>query len=415
MWLRAAYKESNEPWLQDDPSVGFDTYIQSLDFDIGPAGHLLIVWTDCTQDPSTGGGCLVRARRRTPGATEWGVLERLDNPGTAEPIHYAQALAGPEGRFVVLWDERNFSTLESSFWAIAFDVPPGAWDLNPTNISGTRESFYQTPAVIDPAGTVTAGFIALTSPGKQRNFACTLNAVTKTWSGAVPISLESGHISGPRLGVGQDGTVSAAWAEGNASMTEWTIFANSRDAGGIWGATATQITPWRTSVYDPYIAIWPDGATLVVWAEEHDSRSASEDEAVFYSIRPPLGSWGEGGEGQIGGWFDTIFFNSDLDKGLDGSAGVIWSVIDSTRPANQQQAVFTAYWPPGGQWNPPEQISDWQQSVWVERQDSLVMGMDGKPTAALWYENRIAAPNYAIIFRGTGLIEPRVWLPIVLK
>jgi hypothetical protein len=415
MWLHAAYKEPNEPWLHDDPSLGYDTYIQSVDFAIGPQGHLLIVWADCTEDPTDGGGCLVRARRRDPGATEWGVLERIDNPGTAEPIHYIQALAGPDGRFVVLWDERNFSTLISNYWAIAFNVPPGAWDASPTNISSARESFYQTPAVIDPAGTVTAGFIALSSPGKQRNYASTRNAVTNTWSGAVPISQESAYISGPRLGVGQDGTVSAAWAEGNASMTAWTIFANSRDAGGIWGASATQIADWRKTTYDPYVGIWPDGSTLVVWAEENGSRPASEDEAVFYSVRPPHGSWGGGGEGQIGGWFDTIFFNMDLDMGLDGSAAVIWSVTDSNRPVNQQEAVFTAFWPTGGQWDPPEQISDWQKAVWVERLDSLVMETDGGSQAALWYENRVDTPSYAIFFRGVGLMEESLWLPIVLK
>jgi hypothetical protein len=415
MWLRAAYKEPDKAWLRDDPSIGVDTYIQSLDLEVGPQGHLIIVWTDCTQDPSTGGGCLVRARRRSSVASGWGLLERLDNPGTAEPIQYAQALSGPDGRFVVLWDERDFSTFVSSYWAIAYNVPPGAWDLTPTNISGPRESFYQTQAVIDPAGTVTAGFIALSSPGNQRNYASTRIAVTGTWSGAVPISQESKFIGGPRLGVGQDGTVSAAWAEGNPSMTEWTVFANSRDAGEIWETTATQIAPWRKTIYDPYVGIWPDGSTMVVWAEEHGSRPVSEDEAVFYSVRPPHGNWGAGGEGQIGGWFDTVFFNMDLDMGLDGSAGVIWSATDSNRPVNQQQAVFSAFWPPGGQWNPPDQLSDWQQSVWVERQDSLVLDKMGNFVGALWYENRLAAPEFAIFFRDSGLIEQRVTLPIVLK
>jgi hypothetical protein len=415
MWLRAAYKAPGEPWQRDDASAGYDTFILSLGFVFGPQGHGLLVWSDCTQNPADGGICLVRARRRAPTAPAWGVLEGLDDPSTGYPIYYVQALAGPQGDFVVLWDENDTNTLEAVYWSRAFDGQAGAWEPAPVNLSGARESFYQTPAVIDPAGTVTAGFIALSSPGLRSNYAVTRSAASGAWSVPVAISGEVYALSGPRLAVGQDGTVMAAWAQGNAALTDWAIFANARDAGAVWGGSAAQVTPRRNSISDPYLGIWPDGSTLLVWSEQDASRPTSADEAVFYRVRPAFGLWGAAGEGQLGGWVEDVFFNMDLDVSLDGRAGLVWSVTDASQPANQQQAVFSALWAPGGPWDLPEQLSAWTNSVWVERQDSLALGRLGSPLAVTWYENRTTLPDDAIFLRSSGLLSRQVLIPMVLR
>lgn len=415
VWVRAAYKTPNQPWQRDDPSVGYDSYVQSLDLVFSPQGQGLVVWADCTTDPANSGFCLVRARRRAAQAEAWGVLEGLDDATVGSSIQVVQALAGPDGNFVVLWDESAPATTQSALWSRAFNNPPGAWDPSPTNVSGMRESFYQTQAVIDPAGTVTAGFLALSSPGKQSNYAVTRNAGNGTWSLPVTISLESAFLGGPRFAVGQGGDVTAAWAQANDTMTAWTIYANSRAAGGVWAGMPQQITPWGVSVSDPYLGVWPNGGTLVVWSQIDGSQPANQDEAVFYSVRPPGGNWGAGGEGQLSGWYDDIFFNMDLDVALDGSAALMWSVSDATQPAGQQQAAFNALWPPGGSWQAPEQLSEWQTQVWVERQDGQVLGREGSPLAAVWRAYRLETPETAVFVRTEGLSERQVLVPLVLR
>ncbi len=105
-----------------------------------------------------------------------------------------------------------------------------------------------------------------------------------------------------------------------------------------------------------------------------------------------------------------------LALGSDGSAAVVWAVIDGSQPANQQGSVLAANWPPGGPWGAPETLASGQRLaiIWSE---GLVIGQGGRPVSALWLGvpdvDPATTPSCAIFY--SRWPEWRIFLPVVLR
>ena len=394
--VMAAHQPPGGAW-QTEPLSDWETTLRSLKMHIGPDGDLAAAWVACAWTTNDAQGpCAVRVRRRPAGSAAWVPIERLDG-GSGMGIHWPHILVGPGGLTVVEWLEANPSA--SSQWAVmarAYRPSSGAWDGSITNVSGFVPQAIESRPVMGADGTVIVAWNAVSSdPSKSAQYSATRAAATGTWSPATPISAahSAGSLEVPGLAVGQNGTLVAAWQR--SSGTQVAIFANARDPGGTWG-TETRVSEWMRMVFVWGLEVWPDGTAVALWEARDGSRPATEDETVFWSARPPHGTWGGGGQGQLGNWYDEIY-GAALVLGDDGSATALWAVKDASRPAGQQSAVWAATWPSGGAWSTPGALSDWYKLAFVWPW-GLAVGSGGQPVAAAWDIERDTTPAYALFY-----------------
>ena len=80
---------------------------------------------------------------------------------------------------------------------------------------------------------------------------------------------------------------------------------------------------------------------MLVWEALDSSRNSTEDESIFWSVRPPNDAWGGLGMGTLGSWFNDIDGIS-LAATDDGSITVVWGISDYSRPSNQRGEALVA-------------------------------------------------------------------------
>ena len=276
--MKAAQRLPDGTWQSED-WTGWLAQVRFVDLSVGPDGDLVAVWVACDTilTAPSDGPCTVNARRRAAGATAWDTTQKLNSLMGTGGVNRAYALVGAGGLTVVVWDEVNpVATAQWGVMANAFDPAAVAWGTQ-KNVSTFVEprdaSSWLARPVMDPGGTVVAAWTARTGWGSTQDA-----QYSSTRSGSPPStwSLTPARISAPknadsfgqpRLAVGQNGTVVAAWWWKNAS-NENAIFVNARDAGSTWGGEA-QVSASVMSdatLYD--LDVWPDGTAMVLWAEQ---------------------------------------------------------------------------------------------------------------------------------------------------
>jgi hypothetical protein len=385
-----------------EPEIGF------LDMDIGPDGDLAALWVPCA-----GSYCHVRVRRRPSGSTNWEPCSEVDS--ALGRIDTAYALVGQDGLTVIVWNEGDAPTPSS--WTVKARAyrstpAPGAWDPSPTDISGSKASLDLSSPVMDLGGTITVAWVATGSVPSNKAIYSATRTMGGTWnSPPAQISTERGGYMTypPTLAVGQNGTVAATWTHA-VTTTQEILLANARDAGSTWG-TEAQLANGTGLLSLSDLKIRPDGTIMALWWKHDYSRPAMEDEGVFWSTRQPNSIWGSGGQGRVGDWCDNIF-GAALGLRDDGSAVVLWSVGDSSRPAGQQWAVQAATKPPGDTWSTPTTISDWYKLALVQ-DEALVSGPGGRPVGAMCYIERDATLSDAVFYSEWPVW--RIYVPVVLR
>jgi hypothetical protein len=418
--VMSARRPPDGSWQEVVLSGGYETAVRWADLHIGPDGHVAAAWVACASfTNSAQGPCHVRVRRRPAGAPAWLPVEHADETYSGEGISQADVLVGPGGLTAVLWLQADTSTPAN--WAVMArtfspEPPPGTWDPSPVNLSDWKSYIKLPPPVIDPGGTVTVAWLTFSSdPAKRANYASTRSATAGAWSSPpTQISKARGGFSlyEPTLAVGQDGTVAAVWIY-RAVPTESYLLANVRDPGSVWGGEVQVYGRANLMFGDVNLGVWPDGASIVLYSLIDPSHPKAEDELLRWSVRPPYGAWGDGGQGRLGEWTAGIL-GTALELGGDGSGTAVWGLEDASRPSGQEYSVVAATWPPGGRFGPPVQISDWYGFAWV-RPTGLVVGREGWPVAAVWRAMRASPFNEAVFYSELGTGGHLVHLPLVLR
>ena len=399
MKVKAARRLPDGTWQSEDLSSWVDG-VQSLDLSISPNGDLTAVWVACD---SGVGPCAVNARRRPVGATAWESTQQLNGLFGQDEVQSVYALAGPDGLTVVVWDEEDpGNTSQWGVMANTYTSSTGTWDVQQTQVSGFVQPrtvgyplYWLAQPVMDPAGTVTTAWTARygPDPNKDAQYSAIRAASSGSWSAPAQISAANNAYSFdlPRLAVGQNGAVAAAWGWRNPGI-QWAIYANARDPGGTWVGETAVSTQFVNSVSVEDVAVWPDGTAAVMWEEEDTARPANADEGVFWSARPPSGNWGDGGGGQLGIWYDEVN-GAALELSSDGSGTALWAMTDATQAADQQGAVLAAIWPPGGPWDAPTTLVDGYKGTGLWHQ-GLAARPGGRQVEATWRVERVvvAAP-----------------------
>jgi hypothetical protein len=324
---------------------------------------------------------------------------------------------------VVTWLEAN--PADSTLWstkARAFAPSAGAWETKVTDVSDgwfipANEDGLAQP-VMGPDGLFVAAWTAQINPSSSliAQYSAT-RSPGGTWSMPVQISSsQSDSLEIPWLAL-EGGTTIAAWERTDA-IGQDAIFANSRDAGSVWGAEAQVSVPWMFDVDLSDLKLWPDGTAVLLWRAEDSGRPPAADEALFWSIRPPKGAWGGGGQGQLGGWLDQVS-GVALALRQDGSGSILWATSDASLPTGQQASIQVASRPSGGpDWSVPEVLQGGQQftGIWPA---GVTAGPGDWPAAAAWLAVRTVAnpatPRMALFFSEKGAGGHRIYLPLLVR
>jgi hypothetical protein len=390
IFVMESHRDPHGSWSTAQTLSGGVTTIRSVDFHTGPDGHVAAAWVECdsTSSDLSMGNCNVNTRYRFPGAPDWEPTIKVDQ--SAAGVAGAAVRVGPGGMAVVVWNEANAPGANQ--WVVmakGFD-PATSWEPNPTAISGVlqpRDDRWLAEPVMDLGGTFVAAWTAVTSadPNKDANYSNTRTA-TGVWGIPVQISkaYPAHNLERPKLAVGHNGTLVGAWvANETGSMSKSNgLYANARDPGNPWGAEQ-RVSPLEDNLSLYGLEVWPDGTAVVLWKTSDLSRSATEDEGVFWSARH-AGSWGigGGGEGQLGSWVDELN-GAALKLGNDGSATALWAVKDASKPSGKQGVVLAASWPPGGPWSAAEIVGrDYERVATWEQ--GLALGPGEQSVGATW-------------------------------
>ena len=345
------------------------------------------------------------------------------SPGTTK-INQAHLLVGPDGLTVVLWAEEKPG--DPSQWGVmarAYVPSTGAWDANVTDLSSGwikpwSGDDWLSQSVMGGDGLVVAAWTARENLAstKEAQYSVTRSATDGTWNLPVPLSAsyDAGSLDTPELALA-GGTTVAAWWRGDLSILACAIYANARDANAIWG-TEEQVSGWRPTLELESLEVWPGGTAVALWGARDDDRQADVDQSVFWSARSPHGSWGSGGEGQLGGWFDKIN-GVALEVSDDGGATAVWAVTDASQPADQTDSLLAATWPSGGSWSAPVTVTGGRHAAAVWHQGTVI-GPGGLPVGVLfWAARKVANPATTpfVGFFYTELPLHRVYLPTTLR
>jgi len=422
--MKAAQRLPDGTWQSED-WTSWLAQVRFVDLSVGPHGDLVAAWVACNTTSTTPsvGPCTVNARRRPAGATVWGPTQQLNSLLGPDGVDEAYALVGPGGLVVVVWDQvKPGVPAEWGVMANAYDPATGVWDGVMTQVSVFVEprnvGNWLAQPVMDPGGTVVAAWTAKTAPAssKDAQYSSTRAASAGTWSSPAQISAPNiaNSFEEPRLAVGQNGTVVAAWEWENTAGTQAAIFANARDAGSTWGSEAQVSTSLVSSVSLHDLGVWPDGTAMVLWEEKDNTRPADVDEALWWSARTPPNTWGSGGGGQLWGWGKAVS-GAALELSSDGTGTVAWSVEDANQPTNQQGAVLAAHWPSGGpSWDSPATIVEGYKMAFLWH-EGLAAGPGGRSVGAAFLVQRdvtAPTPGVAIFYSGW---QKAIYLPAVLR
>lgn len=423
MQVKAASWTGSGPW-QLEVLSDYENDIRNIDLYTGPDNHLAATWVACSSSGANDQGpCDVRLRRRNPGAIAWELRDESVD-ATISGILYGRSLVGPGGMIVTTWAESSQSTAgQWHVMANTFDPNTKTWDSPPKDISAGEVRSNVWPFLSEPVmgtdGTVIIAWYQQDAAdlNKADLYSTTRQASTKTWN--LPVPLSNVHTASvmipPKLAVGQNGTAVAAWEQKKSiSVMEYAVFANVRDPGGTWSSNPVQVSIWFDGIDLALPQVWPDGSSMLVWEASDSSRDSNENESLFWSARPPHGTWGDMGMGQLGSWFNSIDGVS-LAAADDGSITVVWGINDFSRPIDQRGEALVANWIPGPGTISIEMLTSGYKSVNVNRA-GVAVSRDGQTKAAAWLTRKDAAhmtdPNRGVFYSQVNTAQA-IYLPLV--
>lgn len=417
--VRGAYRTTAGDWQPLDLTTGTTIdEIRSIDLAIGPNGHRAAVWVGC----NTSAGwttCFTDGRRGPAGSVQWTPVFHADSDvlfPLGRQADVATVVVGPGGLTVVVW-ERYYNAGNRELVARAWLPTVGDWEpgvtVLDTQLNPALAEWLARP-VMDPAGAVVVAYNTRLPIMAQNaaHFSVTRNTAGG-WSAPVAISNvhPQGDLRAPRLAVGANGAVIAAWERATGGTTS-VLEADARDTGGAWGGLAT-LTGAQVFVRGFDLGVSPDGVGWVAWSAE-DKSVATLRSNTFYSRRLPGGAWGSGGQGALDGWYSEAH-GMALEVTRDGDAVALWAGSDANQPANQQDRVRAAVFLRGGVgWGAPTTLAQGMQqaAVWW---GGLAAAPTDRPLAALWYHRRDVTTGGRTAIFFAAMDWPEVYLPVVRR
>ena len=268
----------------------------------------------------------------------WSVPADLSTPGTSSRT--TDVAVDPAGNVTATW-------VAGASVQSASRPSGGSWTA-PVELSATGSMRANPRVVVDPAGTATAiwGSFAGAAYGVQT----ASRPPGGAWS--APLDLARGDVfDTPALAVDGHGTTTAVWQQQDSG---WIVTGATREAGGAWSTPVALSTPGRDS-WDPQVAVDPSGTATALW-----SRADEDGRVVEASRRPAGGDWSEPVDLSVGGdaWHPTLAVDpagnataawSRNDgagwivqaRGLDAAGPVVTEITGATSPASGRARAYS--------------------------------------------------------------------------
>jgi hypothetical protein len=206
---------------------------------------------------------------------KWSAAVTLSKAG--EDAWDPQVAMGPHGMAVVAWRRSDGSNHQVQATS---RVAYGPWS-SPVMLSTVGGDAWDPRVAVGSDST--AIVVWSRSDGSNERVQATTRAPNRSWSSPVTISAGGADALNPQVVVGPDGAATAVWRSWEGGVDR--IETSSRPAKGVWSTPATLSTV-SGDVYDPRLAVDPDGMVTAVWSwwnVDHGQVQAAS--------RPPGGTW----------------------------------------------------------------------------------------------------------------------------
>ena len=188
-----------------------------------------------------------------------------------------QVAIGPHGMAVVAWRQADGTGHQVQ---ATTRVAYGPWS-SPVTLSTVGGDAWDPRVAVGSDSTATV--VWSQSDGSNERVQATTRALNGSWSSPVTLSEAGEDARNPQVAVGSDGAATAVWHGSDGGSDR--IQASSRPAKGVWSTPAT-LTTVSGNVYDPQVAVDPDGMVTAVW-----SWWSGDYGQVQTASQPPGGTW----------------------------------------------------------------------------------------------------------------------------
>ncbi|HJX39232.1 MAG TPA: SdrD B-like domain-containing protein [Anaerolineae bacterium] len=373
------------PWspnerVNDDAGTGPQTFPSIA---VDPRGNAYAVWVDLR--PEWGVYFAYR-----PVCGTWTANVRVDeDTETATGKQWPSIAVDTEGNAYVVWlDNRNGD------WDVYFSYRPadGAWSANvKVSDEAALHDAYTPDIAVDSNGNAYAVWEVSYdgNPGIYFSY----RPAGGAWGSSIKVNQEpGGATSSPSIAVDPDGNAYALWSEGRATLPD--VYFSYRPAGGTWGASVrvNDDTGGARQIW-PDIAIDAEGNAYAVW---DDWRSGLTQ--LYFAYRPAGGAWGPNVRVNDDGTAYTILYPS-VSVSPGGDAYAVWMDL---RNGNGNHDIYFSYRPPGGSWGANGRVNDDTGRAY-QGQASIAVDPSGGAYAT-WLDNRNG--NADIYFSHLGMTIP---------
>lgn len=272
-----------------------------------------------------------------------------------------QLAIGPDGTTTVVWSRSG-----GSGWGVEASTrsPGGAFPTTPEDLSAGGPDAHIPQVAVGQDGTATVVWSRTSGPN------AVVQARTRSPGGvfgpAVNVSSSGRQDYVMGVAVAPDGATTVVWEE--ADGPNWTVYANTRQAGGAFGAPVQLSSSASGGEPMPRLVAGGDGATTVVW-NQHTGASW----VVQASTRPARGSFGSPADLSAP---STTPPNPQVAASSDGTTTVVWALSEDRIQASTRVA--------GGTFTAPADVSVATQGA---RRPRIAVSAGGDATVAWEHPN----------------------------
>jgi hypothetical protein len=280
-------------------------------------------------------------------------------------VRLPRVAVDPAGNAVAVWGRKGASNV-TSVWA-ARRPAGGTWGEPVEVADGLGDCGHD--VVLDADGDATAIWC---DQGDLEVNGYVVHAATLpaggTWSDPVPLSGESMLEPDFALAVDDDGAATAIWTQHDDGADGAVVHAKRR-TGGVWDASATDLSEAGTDAADPELVVDPQGDVTAAWA------LADGGEHAVQTARRPSGDDWEEPVDLTRYAADTGDYYPDLGLAVDpqGAVTAAWSPGGHVLRASTRAA--------GGAWSPPGDLTAADTSApWRVSDPQVVVDPQGAAT-----------------------------------
>lgn len=248
----------------------------------------------------------------------------------------------------------------------------GGWTTT-TAVSSPSESAGSVQVVVDAAGNATAVWLGL-RPENRQVIRISTRAANGAWSTPEALTDLDGFVYEPDIAVAPDGTVTVVWCE-EIATSHGVVRTATRTPGGNWSEPVTLSDPSH-SVEQSQVAVDAQGTTTALWLWLTPGRSTG---VVQSRTRPATGPWNDDTTDVSGP--DGLVSVVRLAVDDLGGATALWWRYDIPAPSGFKTFVQSAQ----------RVESDWQEPLTISTpgvavdEPAVVVDRHGTATA-VWNE-----------------------------